>query len=118
MGSGVDIVVLGVDISVLVLNTLCLERRYKRLDLECTCLERRYKRLGLKCTFLERRYKRLGLKCTCLERRYKRRGLKCTCLERRYTLLGQLGVRTRSSMAVSGTRGHRGEGGGVKTRGD
>ena len=82
MSSGVDIVVLGVDIS----------------DLKCTCLERRYKRLGLKCT--------------CLERRYKRLGLKCTCLERRYTHLGQLGVRTRSSMTVSGTRGHRGEGGG------
>ena len=61
---------------------------------------------------LGRRYKRLGLKCTCLERRYKRLGLKCTGLERRWTRLGQLGVRTRSSVAVSGTRSHRGRKGG------
>ena len=68
MDSGVDIVVLGVDISVLVLNALVL---------------------GVDISVL----------------------VPMKCLECRYTHLDQLGVRTRRSMAVSGTRGHSGEGG-------
>ena len=67
MDSGVDIVVLGVDISVLVLNALVLS-----VDISVLVLN---------------------------------------------TLV--LSVRTRSSVAVSGTRSHRGgKGGGVETGGD
>ena len=58
------------------------------------------------------RHNELRCRYSGLGRGYKRLGLKCTCLERRWTRLGQLGVRTRSSMAVSGTRSHRGGKGG------
>ena len=71
MGSGVDIVVLGVDISVLVLNALGLS-----VDISVLVSNAPILNVDIR-------------------------------------IWVSSGVSTRSSMAVSGTRGHRGEGGGA-----